>query len=160
MNRLTFDEYGCLLALSAKSRAEDPFTRCAAVALDEKGNVLGSGYNGLKSGIEIPEWMKSEKNRARKTDLFIHAESNLCARLVRGQCHTICLNISPCIKCCQQIAALDIKRVIFVKEYEKCDKFKDFCNFHGIECQQLSKESKKNILDYITNMDNFKELYE
>ena len=149
--RLSWDEYGCLLALAAKSRSIDPHTRVGGVAMTEEGRIIGISYNGLKSGVEMPQWMNLEENRALKSDLFIHCESNLCALLKKNECHTIFLTISPCIKCCQSIAALNIQRVVYVKEYEKCDKFKMFFEFHKISHQELSRESKLRIKDYIRN---------
>jgi deoxycytidylate deaminase len=158
MDRLTFDEYGCLLALMAKSRSEDEFTKIGGVALDKNGRVLGVSYNGLKSGQIMPDWMKLEENRERKSDLFIHCESNLCALLRKGECHTLCLTQSPCIKCCQQICALDIQKVVYLTEYKKCGKFKDFLNFHNIDYYELSRLSKDKILNYIRNQNSFPEL--
>lgn len=156
--RLSWEEYGCLLALSAKSRSEDHFTKIGGVAFDKNHRVLGCSYNGLKSGREMPSWMKLKKNRQIKSDLFIHCESNLFAMIKKGECHSICLTQSPCIKCCQQIVALDVKLVIYLKEYQKCNKFKEFLDFHGIEYKQLSKKNKNNILKYIKNLNNFSEL--
>jgi len=158
MDRLSWDEYGCLLALMAKSRSPDVFTKIGGIALDKNGRVLGASYNGLKSGAEMPHWMTLEKNRKIKSDLFIHAESNLCAQLLKGECDTLCLTQSPCIKCCQQICALDIKKVVYIQEYKKCSQFKVFLNFHNIEYKELSKKSKNKILMYLQNSDNFKEL--
>lgn len=157
-NRLTKEEYWSYLALAAKARSVDPHSKIGAVGLSEDGRVLGMGYNGLKSGFELENWMFLEENREKKADYFIHAESNLCALLKKGECHTICITQSCCIKCCQSIAALDIKRVIYVKEYEKCSKFKDFFKFYNIEYMELPKESKQRILEYIKDSNNYKEL--
>lgn len=156
--RLSKIEYGCYLALAAKSRSEDPFTQVGAVALSRENRILGTAYNGLKSGAVVQEWMLKEDNRARKSDLFIHAESNLCALLRKGECHTICLTQSPCIKCCQNIAALDIKQVVYLQEYTKCNLFKEFFLFHGISFLELPPESKEKIKQYIQNSANFFEL--
>jgi deoxycytidylate deaminase len=156
--RLSFDEYGCLLALMAKSRSIDPHTRIGGVALDYNNRVIGVSYNGLKSGHEMPEWMKKEENRVKKADLFIHCESNLCALITKDQCKTLFLTQSPCIKCCQNIAALNVLRVVYIKEYRGCNKFKDFFEFHKIEYNELPRESKKRILEYIKDLNNFEEL--
>ena len=158
MNRLSFDEYGCLLALMGKSRSEDPHTRIGGVGLDKHGKVLGVSYNGLKSGAIMPDWMKLEENRDRKSDYFIHAESNLCAQLKKDECYTLCLTQSPCIKCCQNIAALNIQRIIYLKEYIKCNKYKEFLTFHGIYFRELEKDGKNKIYNYIMDLSNFKEL--
>jgi len=157
-NRLTFDEYGCLLALMAKSRSEDKFTRVGGAAFDYNNRVLGVSYNGLKSGHDLPDWMKLEENREKKSDLFIHCESNLCALLTKGQCKTIYLTLSPCIKCCQSVAALNIQRVVYLKEYEKCNKFKEFFDFHGIVYEELPIDSKDNIYNYLGDLHNVEEL--
>lgn len=156
--RLSFDEYGCLLALVGKCRSEDFFTRIGGAAFNANHRVLGVAYNGLKPGQVMPEWMKLEENRDKKSDLFIHCESNLCALLTKGQCKTIYLTQSPCIKCCQNIAALDIQRVVYLKEYKRCNKFKDFLTFHHVDYQELINESKQKILEYLKDLKNFEEL--
>lgn len=156
--RLTFDEYGCFLALVAKSRSEDWHTKIGGIAMDVHGRVLGASYNGLKSGQVMPDWMKLEENRDKKGDFFIHCESNLCAQLTKGKCHTLYLTQSPCIKCCQNIAALDIFRVVYLKEYKRCNKYKEFLDFHGVKFEELSKNSKNKILNYIQDLNNFDEL--
>jgi len=156
--RLTKDQYSCFLALVAKSRSEDPHTKIGAVAISEDNRVLASSYNGLKSGFELEKWMFLEENREKKADYFIHAEANLCALLKKDECHTIALTQSPCIRCCQQIGSLNIKRVIYIKEYERCSKFKDFFKFYNIEYMELPKESKQRILEYIKDSNNYKEL--
>lgn len=158
--RLTFDEYGCLLALVGKSRSEDYFTRIGGAAFDSSNRVLGVAYNGLKPGQKMPNWMKLEENRPLKSDLFIHCESNLCSLLTVNQCKTIYLTQSPCIKCCQNIAALNIQRVVYLKEYAKCDKYKQFLTFHNIKFERLSADSRCNIIKYIQNLGNFEELYD
>ena len=157
-NRLTFDEYGCLLALCAKSRSIDPHTRIGGSAFDLHNQVRAVAYNGLKSGVELPDWMKLEENREKKADLFIHCESNLCALITKNECKTLYLTHSPCIKCCQNICALNIERVVYLKEYKNCGKFKEFLDFHGIKYEELNKDSKNRIFDYIGDYKNFEEL--
>jgi hypothetical protein len=156
--RLSFDEYGSLLALVVKSRSEDPHTQVGGVAFNKEKRIKATGYNGLKSGMQLPEWMRLDSNRTEKSDLMIHCESNLCSGLVKGECDTIYLTISPCIKCCQNIAALDIKTVIYLKEYLKCSKYKQFLSFHNIKYRQLSDNEKQNIKKYLIDQDNFLEL--
>lgn len=157
--RLSFDEYGILLALCAKSRSEDFFTRIGGAAFSHENRVLGVSYNGLKPGQVVPDWMKLEENRDKKSDFYIHCESNLCAFLTKDSCKTLFLTQSPCIKCCQNIAALNVQRVVYLKEYKKCNKYKEFLTFHGIEWGELSRESKDIVLNYIKNLKNFEELF-
>lgn len=158
MNRLNIEEYGCMLTLVGKSRSEDYFTHASAVGISEDKRILGIAYNGLKAGQEVPEWMQLEENRQKKTAFYIHAEDNLFALVKRGECHTLCVNISPCLPCCKVIAANGVKNVVYIKEYAKCNGFKEFFNFYGIYYKELSLKSKQKIKDYLTDMNNFPEL--
>lgn len=158
MRRLSIDEYGCALSLIGKSRSEDYFTHCAAVGVTVDKRVIGISYNGLKSGATVPEWMRLEENRSEKSLYYIHAESNLFSLATKGECHTVYLNISPCIACCNNIVANGVKRVVYLKEYHACEKFKKFFDFHGIEYRELSLEEKQNIKNYLADLANFKEL--
>lgn len=151
MNRLNFEEYGCLIALMAKSRSEDTFTQVGACGMSKENRVIATGYNGLLPKEKMPDWMLLEENREKKSEYFIHAECNLCSQIKRGECQTLCLTLSPCIKCCQIIAAMDIKKIVYLEEYPKCSKFKDFLKFHNIEYYQLSNNNRENINTYLKN---------
>jgi len=158
INRLTVDEYGCMLTLAGKSRAEDYFTHCGAVALNKNKRVLGVAYNGLKAGYDIPSWMKLPENRIRKNDYMLHAENNLFAMVKKDECDVLYLNISPCHPCCRIIAANNVRKVVFIKEYHRCNKYIEFLGFYGIEYMELPKKSKENIKEYLLNKSNFEEL--
>lgn len=157
-NRLTIEEYGCMLTLAGKSRAEDYFTHCGACALDKNKRVLGISYNGLKKGFDIPAWMKLSENRILKNKYTIHAENNLFAMVKKDECDILCLNLSPCFKCMSIIAANEVRRVVYLKEYHRDQEFKEFFDFYKIEYQELSKDSKDKIKHYITTQSNFPEL--
>jgi len=157
-NRLTIEEYGCALSLIGKGRSEDYFTRTAAVAIAEDKRILGIAYNGLSDGMIVPDWMKLEENRAKKSDFYIHDVNNLFPLLKKGECHTLCATLAPCIACARIACAYGVSKVVFLKEYHRCDKYKEFFDFHGIECYELSSASKKNIQNYLSDMNNFKEL--
>ena len=156
--RLSIEEYGCMLSLIGKGRSEDYFTRTSGVAISKDKRILGISYNGLGEGMIVPEWMKKEKNRVKKSEYYLHAEDNLFSLIKKGECYLLCLNISPCISCCRTIAANKVSRVVYLKEYHRCNKFKDFFNFYNIDCVELSPVGKLNIKKYLSNMINFKEL--
>ena len=156
--RLTIEEYGCMLSLIGKGRSEDYFTHTSGVAISKDKRILGISYNGLAAGMEVPQWMKQEENRVKKADFYLHAEDNLFAMVKKGECHLLCINISPCISCCRTIVANGVKRIVYLKEYHRCNKFKEFFEFYGIECYELSAKSKQNIKGYLLNQSNFQEL--
>lgn len=156
--RLTIEEYGCMLSLIGKGRSEDCFTRTSGVAISKDKRVLGISYNGLKSGMKVPTWMKDPNNRAEKSDYYLHAEDNLFSLIKKGECDLLCLNISPCISCCRTIAANEVKHVVYLKKYHRCDKFTEFFKFYGIDCREMSVTSKSNISRYLSRQSNFEEL--
>jgi len=152
MDRLTKDEYGCLLALSASSRSEDYFTQVGGAAMTQDGRIIGLSYNGLKSGMIKPAWMDQEENRVEKGLHMLHAESNLGSLFRRDECHTVYLTISPCISCCSNLAALGIQRVVYINEYHRCNKFKEFFKFYNIEYKELNEQEKINIVNTLSSL--------
>lgn len=158
MLRLTKDEYGCMLTIVGKARSEDPHTHCSAVAMSKEGRILGISYNGLKGGHNIEPWMLIPENREKKAKFFFHAETNLFSLIKGGECDTIYLNWSPCIECARIIAANNVRRVVYLKEYWREVSFKELFEGYGIMFERLNKESKARILQYMTNMDNLQEL--
>ena len=150
-SRLSWEEYSCLLALAASTRSEDEFTQVGAALLDRNGNVLGTGTNGLKKGMEVPEWMSLEENRIKKSSLMIHAEANLWQRKKEGDGWLLGLTISPCKSCAQLIASSSIKKVVFIKEYRHgLQECKDIFDFYKIEYGELSRDSKEKIKNTLT----------
>jgi dCMP deaminase len=146
MERLNLEEYACFLAFAASSRSEDPFTQVGACLLDVDGNVLGTGTNGLAPKMLLPPEFLKEENRARKSELMLHAETNLFNRRKDGHEYLLGLTISPCFSCAKFIAGTRIKKVVFLKEYERGDgKYKDVFSFYQIEYKELNTISKNKI---------------
>jgi len=148
--RLSWVEYGCLIAASAASRSEDPHTKVGACILNEEGRIVSTGYNGLKSGVNLPQWMHDEKNRPKKRELMIHAETNALSFIRKGEGDTMCLTMSPCFACAKDIAANQIKRVFYIEQYSQCDKFKEIFDFYGIYYKQLTKDSIQKIKSHLS----------
>ena len=150
--RLTKDEYGILLAVSASLRSEDPKTQVGAVIVNEDYEVLSSGCNGLAKGLTLHDVSPDPIQDSVRLDHMIHAEQN-AFRLVhkREKPAIIYTTISPCIPCCQTIASYGIKKVVYKEQYHRCDKFKKFFDIYGIRYEQLSSESAKRIKNSIKN---------
>lgn len=152
MNRLTKPEYGCYLALAARSRSEDPHTQVGAVLFDEEWRTVSTGFNGFAPQL-IPETEIIE-NRSLKSDLINHAEINAILYSSR-QPFFACMVYSPCIHCAKTIAASKIKHVFFLKQYKKSNsehedtKYMDIFNFCDIKYTKLDKNSLQKILYWI-----------
>jgi deoxycytidylate deaminase len=150
--RLTKSEYGCYLALAARSRSEDPHTQVGTVLFDEDWRTVSTGFNGF-----APQLIPHDdiiQNRPLKSDLINHAEINAILYSSR-QPYYACMVYSPCIHCAKTIAASKIKEIYFLKQYRKSNsetldvKYIDIFNFSGIKYNQLSIDSLNKILFWI-----------
>jgi dCMP deaminase len=150
--RLTKSEYGCYLALAARSRSEDPHTQVGTVLFDEDWRTVSTGFNGF-----APQLIPHDdiiQNRPLKSDLINHAEINAILYSSR-QPYYACMVYSPCIHCAKTIAASKIKEIYFLKQYKKSNsetldvKYMDIFNFSGIKYNQLSIDSLNKILFWI-----------
>lgn len=137
MNRISWDEYAIKLATVASMRSEDPYRKVGACALDYNNRVLGVAYNGLKSGINVPEsfW----KDRDKRRPFMIHAEANILSLFKKGECKTLAVTCMPCSSCAQLIVANDIKRVIYEDVYNHDEAGIDILKFYNIEIIKLNK---------------------
>lgn len=158
--RLSKSEYGCYLALSARSRSEDPHTQVGAVLFDEEWRTVSTGFNGFG-----PSFLPNEnifKDREMKSCLINHAEINAILYASR-QPHYACMVYSPCIHCAKTIAASKIKSVFFIKQYLKgVDqqpdlKYEEIFKFYGINSIQLNNKSIEKILYWIKKDQDFLE---
>lgn len=150
-NRLSKDEYACMIALSVASRSEDPHTIAGCCILNCDGRIISTGYNGLSNGKSLPSILATEKYRHIKRDIFIHAETNALSLIKKGEGHSIYLNISPCKGCAINIVAHDIKQVVFVKDYAISEEYKNIFKFYGISYRKLSSSEIKNINKFINS---------
>jgi dCMP deaminase len=141
-NRLTWPEYACFLAIAATSRSEDPHTHVGACILNENHEVVSTGYNGLKKGMEIEPWMYDEENRVLKAKLFIHAETNAFRHVnTKSRPFLLASTWSPCKSCAMQIAGNNIQEVYFINTYMKDQEYVDIFKFYKIRYAMMSDES-------------------
>lgn len=150
--RLSKIEYGCYLALSARSRSEDIHTQVGAALFDEEWRTVSTGFNGFSPGFLAKNDIF--KDRELKSCLINHAEINAILYSSR-QAHYACMVFSPCIHCAKTIAASKIKSVYFLKEYVKGDtqqadtKYKQIFDFHNIHYKKLNERSVSRIIHWI-----------
>lgn len=150
--RLTKPEYGCYLALAARSRSEDIQTQVGAVLFDEEWRTVSTGFNGFSKNF-VPDANLFE-DRDKKFCLINHAEMNAILYSTR-QPYYLCTVYSPCIHCAKTIAASKIKKVYFLKQYQKSKheqpdaKYREIFEYNQIEVEKLSSESLDKILFWL-----------
>lgn len=151
MNRLSKEEYGCYLALTTRSRSEDPHTQVGAVLFDENWRVVSTGFNGFAPGKTVDDSIFLDRDK--KNCLMNHAEINAILHASK-EAKYACMVYSPCIHCAKTIGASRIKKIWFLKQYIKhgsdCPdtKYQEIFDFNNIEYFHLKKENLKNILSW------------
>lgn len=134
-DRISWEEYALRIAEVASSRSEDPFVKVGACALDFNNRVIGVAYNGLSSGINVPDNFWDDRDKRRP--YMIHAEINLMSLFKRGECKLLACTLMPCSCCASAIAAYDIKAVVYRDVYARDEQALEIFRFNGIECKQI-----------------------
>ena len=135
-NRISWEEYALKIAEVAALRSEDKFVQVGSCALDYSNRVIGVAYNGLASGVNVPESFWEDRDLRRP--FMIHAEVNLLSLVKRGECKLLACTLLPCSCCASMIASYGIRTVIYRDTYARDDKALDIFNFNGIECKQIT----------------------
>jgi len=135
MNRISWEEYALRIAEVAALRSEDVFVQVGSCALDYSNRVIGVAYNGLASGINVPDTFWSDRDGRRP--FMIHAEVNLLSLVKRGECKILACTLLPCSSCASMIASYGIKKVIYKDTYFRDEKALEIFKFNGIECDQI-----------------------
>jgi len=105
-------------AETAASLSKDPSTKVGAVAINDDGIVLATGYNGFPRGVIDSEGRLC--NRDMRLKLTSHAEQNLVAQSaysgmsIRGAT-VLVSSLFPCAECAKSLAQAGVKRVIAPK---------------------------------------------
>ena len=128
--RPSWDEYFMAIAIITSSRTSCKHVRAGSViVLDNR--IIGTGYNGAPSGIEnncLKGGCWREKAGEGYGDNFnigkcigIHAEMNALANLSRAvhKGATLYTTVFPCPACAKNLLAYNVKRVVYLKEYDK-----------------------------------------
>ena len=101
---------GISLAFHMAQESKDPRTKVGACILDNKGRVMGVGYNGFPRGVEDHDHILQD--RKIKNLLMVHAEANAILNSRHG-CeggHLYCTKF-PCHTCAGLVIQAGIKSV-------------------------------------------------
>jgi len=137
MNRMSWDEYGLELALTAAKRSEDPYLKVGACILRSDRSVVSLGYNGAPSSVEII-WNDRDARRGS----VIHAEINALRYCLPSDTRDGYLYIThhPCAECLKVIASYGIKKIIFKdlinNDVYDLESIKFLARLYGISLEQ------------------------
>jgi dCMP deaminase len=115
-NRISWDEYGMLLAHAASQRSPDPYIIVGAAGFRADHSTVCTGYNGAPAGVEI-DWSDRELRRP----LVVHAEYNCLKYAKHGEIHYLYVTMLPCASCLKFAAATGVKEIIYDSLYHRDD---------------------------------------
>lgn len=141
--RPDIDNYALAIAHVVKLRSEDPYLQVGAVAVNNEGRIVGTGYNGLKTGMTLPPEVWADRDLRRR--YIIHAEINVCSLIRRGDATTLAITSSPCESCANAIVAAGFKRVIYTHAFRDDSGIK-LLNFYGVDVVQYDYDFVKNLI--------------
>ncbi len=141
--RISRDEWGLLLAEATALRGTCPRRQVGAVAIDVRGIVIATGYNGVPRGwphcTETPcggEGFASGQGLDECE--AIHAEINMIAQCADAQqIYAVYLTVSPCVACVKALLATGARRVVFRHAYPD-DRARALWTRMGFEWKELS----------------------
>lgn len=136
ISKISWEEYALKIAEVAALRSEDPYMQVGAAALDPSKRIIGVAYNGLGSGINVPETFWADRDARRP--YMIHAEINLLSLFKRGDCELLACTLLPCSHCASAIVAHGIKKVVYRDEYFRDSGALEIFKFNEIDCNQVS----------------------
>lgn len=160
--RLTKSEYGCLMALCASFRSEDPKTQVGCAIENHNGRIISTGFNGLKTGCSFSEVSSNDTPRDQYKPLFIHAETNALSLISHNEGKILYCTHSPCMSCAQNIVAHGIQEVVCLQPYENCNEYKNIFDQYGIIFRLCTEKEKENLFSSVLSVfagDIFKQTY-
>lgn len=138
MIRNRFEDMAMDIAVAASLRSEDPFKKVGCGIFNESNRLLSIGYNGLqhKQKVEKSFW----KNRDSRRSRIIHAETNALSCITRyDNPYLIVTTLMPCSGCAINIAAYNIKKVIYLEDYTRDKEALNIFRFYKIELIKYKK---------------------
>lgn len=144
MTRISRDEWGLRIAEATALRGTCPRRIVGAVAVDGRGVIVATGYNGVPRG-----WPHCTDNPCGGEGFAsgqglgeceaIHAEVNLISACAdTSAIHTVYVTVSPCISCVKALLATGARRVVFRSAYADADRARFLWTRMGLEWKELS----------------------
>ena len=142
MNRDKFSKY-LEIANAISKFSKDPSTKVGAIAINDKGIILSTGYNGFPRGVN--DDAARYENREVKYKLISHAEQNLVAQAayaghsLRGS--TVFLSgLFPCSSCAKSLIQAGVSTIISPPP-DKNDRWKDDAEWSKILLDEAQVET-------------------
>lgn len=131
MERSTFDRMAINIAIAASFRSEDPFKKVGCAIFNKNNRLLSIGYNGLQEKQKVRKSFWS--NRDFRRNKIVHAEVNALSCITRyDNPYFMATTLCPCSYCAINIAAYNIKKVIYLEDYHRDQEALSIFRFYKI----------------------------
>ena len=141
--QLKYDWYFMRIAVETANMSYATKKKVGCV-IAKDNRIIAAGWNGTPSGCDnVCEYI-NENGELKTKDDVIHAEMNAifwCAKQkISTKDATIYVTLSPCKNCALGIIQSDIKRVVYLEEYDSINKSGiELLKKHGIIVEKLSE---------------------
>src|SRR4029077_17763045 len=125
MTRISRDEWGLRLAEATALRGTCPRRQVGAVALDQIGRVLSTGYNGVPRGWDHCDVTPCggagfASGQGLDECEAVHAEANCIAQAPDAQrIWSVYVTTAPCVPCVKLLLATNAQRLIVRRLYDE-----------------------------------------
>ena len=138
---MSWEEYFIAMAWVTSLRSEDINRRVGCVCANDENKIIGTGYNGLPSGINAPEgyWTSDDLRLAT----IMHSEVNALLRCPIKTVRTLACTCICCKECAKLAVNHGVKKVLYSTPYERDMTALDIFKFYKIECKQITKDQIK-----------------
>ncbi len=113
---LSWDDFFLSVAHVCAMRSKDPHTQVGSCVVNQIGQIIATGYNGLPRGLNDDEfpWARDGEYLDTKYPYVAHAELNaiLSTRTNLENCR-IYTTLFPCAECAKIIIQAGIKEIIY-----------------------------------------------
>lgn len=128
-------------AVKVSEQSPDPYKKVGCVGVNDRGSIVAFGYNSI---LDIDPHAGFWRDREKRRPYMIHAEVHM-ARMLVAPCYgeqsrfnivNVYITLFPCVHCMTVLAALEVKKVIYMEAYAKDALAFDVADFYGIKYKQ------------------------
>lgn len=150
--RIDWDSYNMLIALTCSLRSPDPNTQVGCYLIDEENRPLGSGYNSIPAGCNVNNipWAREGLPEETKYPFVIHAEINCILHANFSTRNSILYTtLFPCNECMKLIIQSGVKEIVYLenkyKDTWQCKTALKMAEEVGLKYRQYSFQEDINI---------------
>jgi dCMP deaminase len=150
MERISYHQMFMNIAKEVSRRSTCCRKQVGSILVSDKQKIISCGWNGVPSGKEHCADVFSSKDRYEEDfykihgewskDNELHSELNCIIHCDRDKLKTSTLytTLSPCTECAKIIIASEIKKVVYLENYDRDQKGIEILKNNNVEIFQIN----------------------